>query len=302
MESDARYERLLLLLRGQTAIEDRLTVLRAGSLKKEGKKFPRTWKRRYFVLTEDGLLLYFSTMAAWDASDKPLGGLVVDASSELSLTDILTVKASRSCTLGKEECRDRIFLLKGDDMELHGWLTVLKQLAEVGNAEISENGGSGAAEMLCPPPFKAFDTPPSQPAAQTGLSMSAQRSIQENEFYKLLNLDKMCRLLMVDDIALAVDWLGLDGVDNMGFVVYNQVLGQLVDALNKCDKNIREAIARQWEKPLLCFRRVEDNENDEENDDDVVIENGELVVLFRVGQSESDARIVGKRLAQTFGV
>ena len=207
--------------------------------------------------------------------------------------EALCIKSSRSCTLGRQECRDRVFALRGDADELQGWAAALGDVLE------NEGGQTASPEVVRAPPFKAFDVASGQAAAQTGLSLSGQRSIQENEFYKNLNLDKICRLLFLDDVLLAIDWIGLDGVENIGFVVYNQVLGQLADALGRCDKSVRESISSQWEKPLLRLNVIKEDSPaaDAKEGEKVDMVDGELVVAFKV----SNVRQIGGNLMERFG-
>lgn len=279
------WDRLVSILRGKVILDAKAAAVRVGELKKEGKKV-RSWKRRFFVLS-DGLLLYYRSEAGWAGGEKPLGGMVL-VDCQLSRSgEALTLRAGRSCTLGKEESRGRVFLLKGAEEELQAWERALADVLE--NEALSRAGSRGvlaeSPDAVSPPPFLPSQMlPPVSPSSgsHTGLSLSAQRSIHENEFYKTLNLEKIGRLLFLEDILLVIDWISLDSVDNIGFIVYNQILGMLADSVARCSLLARQNMANLWQKPVIRFNILSGPDDTESID----ILDGEMIIGFRIGHEK----------------
>ncbi len=99
-------------------------------------------------------------------------------------------------------------------------------------------------------------------------------------------------LLHHDDLILVIDWVALDrqGVENVGALVYNTVLGSLADRISAQGKKTREAIVAAWTSPILRFELSRDEQG-------VSVDRGELVVRFQIDRASE----VGSDVEKKFG-
>jgi hypothetical protein len=108
-------------------------------------------------------------------------------------------------------------------------------------------------------------------------------------------LEKIRRLLFIDDILIGIEWMSVDSVENVGFVIYNKILGQLADGFSKCDKKSRETIASRWETPILRFNVIKGGES-------VDFIDGELVVSFDVDRINDVDNVFSRQIEQKIAV
>ena len=254
---------------------------KTGYLTKQGAVW-KSWKNRFFMLFDNGFLLYFQN----SSSTKAQGGLIL-FNVEISWTseNILTLKTPLSYTVRSsevEEVKGRAFYLKGDMEELMSWENAIKSLKSS-----LENSPPSSPRCAAPPflPFEENSNVSTVSSPQnTGLSLSGQRSVSDNELTKDFHLEKISRILGMDDILIVVEWLSFkknNGVEEkVGYIVYNQMLGSISDNICKCDLQGREELKKKWTKPNIRFK----DSNVEKPK--VEFSEGELLVCFDVNSND----------------
>ncbi len=271
-------------VRGDTVCDKSSAVL-TGYLRKEGANV-RSWKLRYFTLLSGGVVLYFLSPDA----QHPLGGFCLAPDCCIVGTSgVLRISSFKSLTATKGKLAatcGRVFCLKGDVGDLQAWEVALHNSIEQSTHELA------LAPPCAPPPFQSYSQDQTVVAAASGLSLWAQRSLQDNDYFKRVHLEKLRRLLLHDDIVVVVDWVALDrqGVDNVGALVYNTVLGRLADGVSVQTKKTREAIMTAWTRPILRFEARCEGLG-------VSIQGGEMVVTFDIERPGN----VGSDLEKLFG-
>jgi hypothetical protein len=288
--TNVQLKRVLSFLSGETVCDKSCAIL-SGFLRKEGANV-RSWKLRFFCLLSGGVVLYFKSPEA----ERPLGGFCLGPDAEVSGGGgVLKIASARSCTAAQAPTAGRVFSLKGEVGDLQAWEVALHNCT---TDQIAVNA----------PPFLAYNVADAAPAvaAPSGLSLSAQRSMQDklrhisfrflflksnSEYFKRLHLEKLRRVLLHhDDLVLVVDWVALDrqNVENVGALVYNTVLGSLADRISVQAKRTREAIVAAWSSPILRFELCRDEQG-------VSIENGELLVRFQIDKAAEAGADVEKK-------